>query len=315
MKIAILGSGAMGSLFGSMLIKGGHEVCLIDVWKEHVEKLQRDGLTIHTYDKEENIKVNAVLTAKEALTVLDGFAEMVIVFVKGTHTDSAMRSAGDLIGHGTKVMTVQNGVGNADIINKYVPANQVYYGTTTVGASIKGPGHIVYYPPQKETITHIMPLDGVMTHEIKRLADVLTACGLTCKASEDTELLVWEKLVLNCIGNPLSVVTRLYSNAISTDENGVAITEMIINEVCSVAQAKGLPLSKEKFDWIIPFCSKLNRFASMGYDAMEKKPTEIEMINGAVVREGKRLGIPTPVNSTLYHLVKIISNNYDELVY
>lgn len=316
MNIAVLGAGAMGSLFGYKLKKDGHNVCLIDIWKDHVAAVNQHGLTIETPDgATDTIPIPMVEHPEEVPAVMKEPVELIIVFVKGTATDSAIRQAACIVSKDTKVITLQNGVGNADVLAKYIPANQVYFGTTTVGATIKSAGHVMYYPAQKETCTHIATMDGSVTAGIEAVASAFTKAGLTTIVSSETEALVWKKLVVNCIGNPMSVVTRLYSNVLCSDDDNTILTKQIIDEACAVAQKKGLPITPDQFDWVIPFTSKLERFPSMGYDAMNKMPTEIETINGAVVREGKRLGVPTPVNETLYHLVRLISAHYDKRVY
>ena len=316
MNIAVLGAGAMGSLFGYKLKKNGHNVCLIDVWKEHVEAVNQKGLTIETPDgMVDTLKIPMVMHPQDAMAHMPGTLDLIIVFVKGTATEQAISQALCIVGPETKVITLQNGVGNAEVIHQFIPADRVYFGTTTVGATVKEAGHIMYYPPQKETKTHIATMDGSITEDIQNVAKAFTDSGLDTCVSNETEALVWKKLVVNCVGNPLSVVTRLYSNVLCSCDDNTQLTQQIIAEACAVAQKKGLPLSPEQFDWVIPFTSKLERFPSMGYDAMRKMPTEIETINGAVVKEGKRLGIPTPVNETLYHLVRLISVNYDKLVY
>lgn len=318
MKIVILGAGAMGSLFGAKLVKGGIEdVWLIDIWEEHVRKIQKDGLLLETKDGKEIVKINAVLSPDEAYADIGGKVDLIIVFVKGTATETAVSNAEIIIGENTKIITVQNGLGNAEKIAKYVNPKNIYYGTTSVGSNILEAGSVKHTSENRVSATYLMPYKGDITSDLKAIAEMFTSCGLDTVASGETEALIWEKLTINCVGNCLSVLLRLTMKTIMDDSkgNGEKLVDLIIDEICKVAKAKGLDFNRERIDWIIPRMRKTENYSSMGFDAKNKKPTEIDAINGAIIREGKKLGIPTPVNETLYYLVKLIENNYDELWY
>lgn len=318
MKVAIIGSGAMGSLFGAMLVKGGHgDVWLIDVWKDHVEKIQKRGLLLKTEDGSEIIKINAVLTSEDANIQMGGQADLIIIFVKGIFTETAIKGAKSIIGPSTKFMTVQNGIGNAEKIAKYVNPKNIYFGTTSVGSNILGPGSIIYTSEKRSSMTYIMPYKDSITPELNELAALLTSCGLDTRVSEEAEELIWEKLTLNCVGNCLSALLRLTMKNMMDDPSGYGekIVNLIIDEICDVAKAKGLDFNRERISWIIPRLRKTDNYASMGFDVKNRKLTEIDTINGAIVNEGKTYGVSTPVNETLYYLVKLIENNYDKLWY
>jgi len=137
MKIAVVGAGAMGSLFGAMLAEAGNEVWLYDVWVEHVKTINQDGLTIERAEKTRTLSINAT-TAPEQI----GPAELVIIFVKSTHTASAAETARRLAGSDGAVLTLQNGMGNADILSELIDPERVLAGTTSHGATLLGPGSI-----------------------------------------------------------------------------------------------------------------------------------------------------------------------------
>ena len=170
MRIAVVGSGAMGCVFGGHLTEAGHEVTLIDVWAEHVKALNEQGLHLTGVSGERTIKVHAV-TAPAGLPVQD----LVIVFVKSAYTENAVREADNLIGANTMVLTLQNGLGNAQKIGSIVGDNKVVAGVTSHGATMLGPGQ-VRHAGRGETV--IGPLSGTVTPQIKELTATFTQAGL-----------------------------------------------------------------------------------------------------------------------------------------
>lgn len=312
MKIAVLGAGALGSLFGGRLSAGGNEVWLIDPHKELVEAVRRDGVFITGTDgKVENIRVNIVETPQEAADKL-GRADMILVLTKGMFTEAAVVGAKPLVGDDTYFLTLQNGIGNPQIIEKYYPGDRIFYGATVVGGTSEGLGRVTDRSAPGAT-SSIMALSGVLTPALECVADVLSASGMKTGANAQAEQLIWEKLAMNCVANSSSVITRLTNGNFIRDANGQELAKMIVREVCNVGNAKGLAMDFDKImPWIIEKLSpQTEMFSSMAMDAKNKRQIEIETITGGVIKEADKLDIPVPVNRTIYYFDKVIASNYD----
>ena len=314
MKIAVMGAGAMGAMVGGRLAKAGNQVWLVDVWKDHVEKMQRDGLLLET---SEGVQILPVSATTRAMDVRDqgGYMDLVIIFVKGLYTEQAIQDAKVFIHDDTYVLTVQNGVGNADILAKYVPPERVLMGTTLAAAILLGPGH-VRDSTAGSPFTQIMPLHGEITPDVQRIVETLQGAGLEAEATPEAETAIWKKLVVNCCTCGIGTITRLSCGQVCEEPDGAALVSEVIREVCAVANAKGLHLDyKENLEHFFAVYRSSTHYASMVQDAKKKAQTEVETITGAVVREGKRLGVPTPVNTTIYHLIRMISSHYNDQMY
>ncbi len=313
MKIAMMGAGAMGGMIGGRLAAAGNDVWLVDVWKEHVDKMQKDGLTLETSRGTQILKVSATSRAAEVFEKA-GYMELVVVFVNTNYTDQAIRDAQVFINKDTYVLTVQNGVGNADIIAKYVPAERVIMGTTLAAGMLLGPGHV--RDSGTNTFTQIMPLKGGITPAIERIVHVMSEAGLDTEATPEAETAIWRKLCVNCCTCGIGTVTRLSCGQVCEKPDGAALVTEIIREVCAVANAKGLKLDyEENLAHFFEVYTPSQHYASMVQNAKKKMKTEVETIIGPVVHEGERLGIPTPYNTTIYHLIRMIQNHYDDQMY
>lgn len=313
MKVTMMGAGAMGGTVGGRLTASGNDVWLVDVWQEHVEKMQNEGLTLETSEGTQILKVNATTRAADVYEE-SGFADLVIIFVNTNFTDQITKDALPVIGPDTYVLTVQNGVGNAEIIAKYVPENRVILGTTLAAGVLLGPGHV--RDSGTNNFTQIMPMAGPVTPVIKKIASTLTEAGLETEATPEAEVAIWKKLCVNCCTCGIGTVTRLSCGQVCEKPDGAALVTEIIREVCAVANAKGLKLDYDKeLAHFFEVYTTSTHYASMVQNAKKKMKTEVETITGAVVREGKKLGIPTPYNTTIYHLIRMIQNHYDDQWY
>ena len=145
MKIAIMGAGAMGCMFGAKYTRSGQDVCLVDGWKDHVEKMQKDGLNVERKGETYNVKIKAVMDVQDAVDYFGGAAELVMIFCKGMQTDEMIRRSLPLIDENTCVLTLQNGIGNPEIIGKYVDHDRVFFGAASAGSVLlragKYPGY------------------------------------------------------------------------------------------------------------------------------------------------------------------------------
>jgi 2-dehydropantoate 2-reductase len=293
MKIAMMGAGAMGGIIGGRLAAAGNEVWLVDVWKEHVEKMQNDGLTLETSQGTQILKVSATSRAAEVYEK-SGYMELVVIFVNANYTEQAIKDALIFINEHTYVLTVQNGVGNAEIIAGYVPAERVIMGTTLAAGVLLGPGHV--RDSGTSTFTQIMPMKGKVTPAVEKIVNTMREAGLETEATPEAETAIWRKLCVNCCTCGIGTVTRLTCGQICEKPDGAALVTEIIREVCAVANAKGLDLNyEENLAHFFAVYTPSTHYASMVQNAKKKMKTEVETIIGAVVHEGARLGIPTPI--------------------
>lgn len=300
MKIAIIGAGAMGSLFGGRLALAGEEVWLLDVWEEHVRTIREQGLTIATAAKEIPTRPNATTKLEEI-----GQADLVIIFVKSTATKAAAQTAKRLLGPDTAVLTLQNGYGNAETIAGVVGAERVIAGTTSQGATLLGPGRIMHGGSGE---THIGELGGGRSERLEKIAATLTRAGIPTVGDDNVTALIWGKLIINVGINALTGITGLKNGQLADYDETKEVLTMAVEEAVAVATAAGVTLPyADPVDKVlaIAVATAENR-SSMLQDLSGGRVTEIEAINGAVVREGFRRGVPTPVNRTLTMLIKTL---------
>ncbi len=308
MKVAVLGSGAMGCLYGGALAEAGCDVVLIDVWKDHIDAINASGLKIDGSDGGRTIKnIRGVTRPADA-----GTADLVVVFVKATMTEQAMRDALSLVGDKTTVLTLQNGLGNVEKLCNVLPASRVIAGTTGHGSTLVGPGH-VRHAGIGDTI--IGELDGSRSARIEELAALLEKAKMTAKVSTNVMGLIWTKLIVNIGINALTAVTGLKNGRLVDFPETEELMECAIKEACAVAKAKGIrfevddPLEHTK---AVAKKTAANR-SSMLQDVTAKRATEVSVINGAVVDEGRKLGVPTPVNTVLTNLILVRQKTYEEI--
>ena len=307
MKIAIIGAGAMGCLYGAKLSESPeNEVILIDIWKDHIETINEKGLiieengeTIH-YDR-----LKGTLDASEA-----GICDLAIVFVKSTLTSEGIKSNKAVFGPDTVALTLQNGLGNIDIISNEIGAQNVIGGTTAHGATVLGPGRIFHAGNGK---TIIGELRGETTNRIRIIADTFIKVGLETEISNNVLGLIWDKLLVNVGINALTGITGLNNGELLDYPEIEILLEAAVQEAHSVAIAKGIKLSyPDTVGHTKEVCkaTAANK-SSMLQDILNKKKTEIDMINGMIVQDGASLGISTPVNLTLTNLIRFIQRGIE----
>lgn len=299
MKIAIIGAGAMGSLFGGLLSLAGDDVWLVDIWEEHIRTIREKGLTIRTPAGELTARPHAVTDYKTV-----GPADYIIVFVKSSATHAAALAALPLLGRDTAVLTLQNGYGNAEVIAGVVGAGRVLAGTTAHGATMLGPGRVLHGGKGE---THIGALDGG-NGRAAALAACLSRAGISTVTETAILNHVWGKLVINAGINALTGITGALNGRLTAFAETRELLALAVTEAVAVAAAAGIrlpypdPVAKVA---AVAEATASNR-SSLLQDLRAGRPTEIDVINGAIVREGERLGIATPVNRTLTLLVKFL---------
>ncbi len=305
MKIGVVGAGAMGSLFGTLLVEAGNEVWLCDIREDHIRAVNRDGLMVEYEGKTRRVRLNATTDPHKI-----GKCELVLIFVKSTQTESAAKIAEQLSDRNGFVMTLQNGMGNADTIAAYVESNRILVGTTSHGATLLGAGNI-RHAGKGPTIIGIWAGADQEFKIARHTADLFTQAGIETTAVEDVRAVIWDKLLVNVGINAITALTGIKNGQILDLESTRELSYLAVEEAAAVARAQGIEIDEDPMSHIfqVAVATAPNR-SSMGQDVDHRRPTEIGSINGFVVREASLMGLAAPVNQTLTALVQTMEYHY-----
>jgi 2-dehydropantoate 2-reductase len=305
MKIAVVGAGAMGSLFGALLAEAGNEIWLYDVWCEHVQTINQAGLHIEREGRTRTIDIRATTDPQQV-----GRAELVIIFVKSSRTTSAAETAQTFVGSDGCVMTLQNGMGNADAITEFIEPERVLAGTTSHGATMLGPGSIRHAGSGPTTIGAWSQTEGGLLRA-GQITELFNQAGIKTESVTDVRSVVWNKLLINIGINAITALTNIKNGQILDLDITRKLSRAAVMEAISVAQALDIEVQEDAVDTVfkVAKATALNR-SSMGQDVDSRRQTEILAINGFVVREAKRLGLEAPVNFTLTALIQTLEYHY-----
>ena len=304
MKICFLGAGALGSAIAGSLAEGGADVTLVDPWQEHVDAMNRDGLILREGGTHRTVRVRAA-TSTAGMAPVD----LVIVLVKSFHTRAAIEQARGIVGTDTAVMSLQNGLGHEDILAEVVGRGHVLAGKTYKGGVMLAPGHVIAGVKGKETI--IGELDGRVTGRVTRIADAFNRAGLAVTVSDNIVGTMWDKLLINVATGALAGITRLPYGGLYAVPEVKACALAAVAEGMAVAKAAGVAISytDPEGPWTKAAVGLPADFKTSLLQSLEKGGlTEIDFINGSVVRWGEKVGVPTPVNRTLVACVKGIEH-------
>jgi 2-dehydropantoate 2-reductase len=298
MRVAVVGAGGVGSLFGGRLAAAGHEVWLVHRRPEVVEALRRDGLCLEGPESSERIAVHATTDTREV-----GQVDLVLILTKSTDTAAAAQSARSLVDARTLVVTLQNGLGNLEQIAAVVGAERTLLGMTYVGAALLGPGRARLTAPG---MTFVGEPGGQRTERVDRLARTFSTAGLPTEATDRLWEMVWGKLVINAALNATCALTGASGESALRSPAAYELLGLVAEETAAVAGALGIALPyADAAARVRQHCRDVGPSKpSMLQDMERGRPTEIDAINGAVVREGQRVGVPTPFNQALLLLVK-----------
>lgn len=304
MKITIIGPGAMGCLLGAFLSKGKEEVWLLDKNRERAQKIKEQGIKIEGISGNWQVAMNAACEAKEI-----GPQDLIIIAVKSYDTKDALKNIKPLLSENTLVLTLQNGLGNIEIISEVAGQERALGGITNQGATLLDIGY-VRHAGKGETV--IGRTDGRIPVELRGLREIFNKAGIETRITKDIKALLWSKLIINVGINALTAITHLHNGSLIEFETTRKILEDAVNEAIRVAKKKRIkliyddPLSK-----VEAVCeATAQNVSSMLQDVLKRRRTEIDFINGVVVRQAQALGIPTPVNAVLTNLVKAIESSY-----
>ncbi|MDR2051262.1 MAG: 2-dehydropantoate 2-reductase [Deltaproteobacteria bacterium] len=302
MKIAIIGPGAIGSTYGVLLSEAGHEVVLLAGRAAYVEAAAKNG-GILVKQGETNRIAPCRMTCEAKDIAGSGLA---LVLVKAPQTAAALVPAIPYIEKETPVLSLQNGLGNAEELERLFPAEKLLIGITRVGAILLEPGSIHITRIGKSIFG---PWRGGDLKRAGEIAALFSAAGLESRAVEDPRPAVWEKLMINVGVNALSAITGMHAGQVLDSPPVMAVAGEAIAEAERVALALGLPVRADMFgNFVEGLKLANNNRPSMLQDVDAGRLTEIEFINGAVSRLGREKGIPTPVNDTLSNLIRGIQS-------
>lgn len=294
MKIAIFGAGAVGCYYGGMLARAGHAVTLVGRAR-HVEAVQRDGLLLETQQFTERLRLPASTDAAAAAG-----ADLVLVCVKSTATDEAAAQLRPHLGAQTRVLSLQNGVDNASRLSAAL-AREVWPAVVYVAAAMPGPGHVKHNGRGELVI-------GAAA-DAQALVQLFGEAGVAVQVSDNVIGALWFKLILNCAWNALSAITQQPYGELARGSGVEPVMRDVVDECLAVARASAVDVPGDVWSAVQGIARTMpQQRSSTAQDLAAGKPSEIDHLNGFIVRQGQALGVPTPVNRTLHCLVRLLES-------
>ena len=294
MKVAVMGAGAVGCYYGGMLARAGHEVVLIGR-RQHVEAIERSGLRLEAQSFDERIP----LAASTQASAVQG-AKLVLFCVKSTDTQSAALEIKPFLAPDTLVLSLQNGVENADEVRKVI-TQPVAAAVVYVATEMAGPGHVRHHGRGELVIEP--------SNASAEVAQALIAAGVPTEISDNVRGALWAKLILNCAYNALSAITQLPYGRLVKGEGVTTVMRDVVDECLAVAKADGVTIPGD-IDKAVRMIAETmpGQYSSTAQDLSRGKRSEIDHLNGLIVRRGDALGVATPSNRLLHTLVKLIES-------
>lgn len=300
MKIAIFGIGAMGSVYAGLMAEAGHEVWGVDVWQEHIDAINNRGLKLEGASGNRIISgINATTSAEDV-----GDAYLYIIATKADGVGPAAKAISKIMTENSLILTIQNGLGAAERIARYMPVDKVLLGVADgFGASIKGPGHAHH---NAMNLIRIGEINGGMTERLESITKIWQDAGFNARAFDDIDQLVWGKYICNVsFSGPCTVFDRTLGE-IMADPVTRSIAEGCAREVYALGTARGINWTFDNTDdYIAAFAAKMpDARPSMLLDHHARRRSEIDAINGMTVELGKQLNIATPYNEVLTAVIR-----------
>ncbi|MCC2634261.1 MAG: ketopantoate reductase [Ramlibacter sp.] len=293
LKVAVMGAGAVGCYFGGMLARAGHAVTLV-ARPAHVEAVARDGLRMETKTFDEQVRLRAVTEPAGARD-----ADLVLFCVKSMDTEAAGRQLRPFLRPDTLVLCLQNGVDNAERLRAVLPEHEVAAAVVYVATEMAGPGHLRHHGRGELVIEP--------ARASERMAQALIAAGVPTEVSANVRGALWLKLLLNCAYNAVSAIAQQPYGENVKGEGIWDVMHDVVDECLAVAKADGVQVPGDPHAATRKLVEGMPaQYSSTAQDLARGKPTEIDFLNGYVVRRGQALGIPTPANRVLWALVKLI---------
>ena len=305
-RVAVMGAGAVGSYFGAMLARAGCDVTLV-ARPAHVAAMRRDGLRLESAHFTGAVPVRADTDA----AAIAG-AGLVLVCVKSTDTETAAAAMAPHLGPATLVLSLQNGVDNAARLAAALQRD-VIPAVVYVATEMAGPGVVRHHGRGELVIGALEAADQArLLPRLQSVVEVFAAAGVPVRIAQTVAAELWSKLIVNCAYNAISALAQAEYGRLATDPAIVAVMHDVVDEALAVAAALGISLPREAtHDAVRRIAMTMaEQRSSTAQDVAARKPTEIEHLNGTVVRRGAELGIATPVNRTLHALVGLVEAGY-----
>jgi 2-dehydropantoate 2-reductase len=305
MKVAVVGGGAMGGVWAACLASAGNDVTVVDASPQVVDALNGEGLVVERDGAIQKVRVRAVQDPGEI-----GKVDVVFFFVKAHHTSSAAQASRPLAGTATTVVSLQNGWGNADVLARNYPPEQIVVGVTYHGATVKAPGRVAH---TGRGDTFVGPyVDGAPLERARKIADLMEGAGLPATPTPEVKTEIWKKLVLNAATLPPAALTGLSAGELGQPGPLLDLVDELAAEAVAVGQALGYAVDRrERVERIHTVLEAVGPGkGSMLQDVEARRKTEIEVINGAVVRAATEQGVEVPLNRAMVALVQGLERSW-----
>jgi 2-dehydropantoate 2-reductase len=297
MKVAVMGAGAVGCYYGGMLARAGRDVVLI-ARPHHVDAIRHNGLRLDTQTFDEHVRLQAS-TEPDAVKG----AKLVLFCVKSTDTDHAAQALKPHLEADALILCLQNGVENAERVRELLP-QETAAAVVYVASEMAGPGHIRHHGRGELVIEP--------SSVSQELARVFAQAGVPTEISDNVRGALWAKLILNCAYNALSALSRLPYGKLVQGEGVTRVMRDVVDECLAVAKADGVTIPGDVDAAVKRIVESMpNQFSSTAQDLIRGKRSEIDHLNGLIVRRGEALGVPTPANRMLHVLVRLIESKAD----
>jgi 2-dehydropantoate 2-reductase len=305
MKVVIIGPGAMGCLFAGYFLKKKHnEVWILDKDPKRARRLRSSGIKVEGKSSTFTMKADITSQAQDIKT-----CDLAIVCVKSFDTEAAVKSIEPVLTKDSQVLTLQNGLGNLEIIGEIVGRERVLAGVTSEAATLLSEGY-TRHAGHGETV--IGRLDGKLAVSMRPIRELFNRSGFSTRLSRDVNSVIWSKLIINAGINAVSALTGLRNGELIGLPGTREAVSLVVSEAVRLAKRKRIKLLyDDPIQKVESVCrATAENVSSMLQDVLKKKRTEVDFINGAIVRQAKSLNIPTPANTLLADLIKSIESSY-----
>lgn len=316
MRIVIVGPGAIGCLIAGLLAESNQEdVWLLDKDELRAKELLKNGLRLEGIGGKRFIKIedNPFLHATSDVSDI-GKADLILICVKSYNTKTACISVFPAVEENTIVMTLQNGLNNVEAMSSIFGQEKIIAGITTHGATLLGVGHVRHAGIGK-TIIGEVKRGSISASKLSQIANIFSKAGFETTISENILSHIWGKLIINSAINPITAITKMRNGELLEHNETKTLLYLTVNESACVAHAHSIKLPYDDPIVIVEETCRAtaNNISSMLQDVLNNKPTEIDSINGAIVKEGSKVGINTPVNQVLTYLVKSLELRFGHI--
>ena len=299
MKIAIIGCGAMGSVYAALLADSGNDVWAIDTWEEHILAIKSNGLRVEGASGDRTVLMNATTNARDA-----GECDLIIVATKASGVAAAAVAAKSIAGPNSIILTIQNGLGAAERIAESIDTNQVMIGVVGgFGASMKAPGHAHHNGMQ---LVRIGEMIGGVSDRLEKVVSAWDKAGFTAKGYPDIHQMIWEKFICNVTYSGPCALMNATIGQVQANSHSWSVALSCAREADAVARAKKINLGFDDVEsYVRDFGANMpDARPSMLLDHMAQRPSEIDGINGAVPVEAEKIGMSAPINSLVSGLIR-----------